>query len=201
MSSGRARFLRDNVFLVAATVLPLLVIGLFVLASAIPRWTVPPPAYDLVFRADGIYDINTSKVIVEYRVRDGRLEATVRPAPATAYGPSSALFLFDHSTLSAHEIVVDLPELSEKDAPQTITVPSLAGRRIVTDARAPDGYAFDSRYRNGGGIVGEIFGMSRYDARVSIVKDGRVVPVDLPARYRYPPSISTLGWIIEEPGR
>src|SRR6478735_3199762 len=50
-ASGQGRrFLRDNAFLVAAGLLPVLVVGFFLLATAIPRWTVPPPAYDLIVK-------------------------------------------------------------------------------------------------------------------------------------------------------
>src|SRR6188474_2962219 len=44
------RFVRQNAFLVAAVALPLVVIIFFLLAAAIPRWTVAPPAFDLVLR-------------------------------------------------------------------------------------------------------------------------------------------------------
>ena len=47
MARSGGRFIRDNAFMVAAIALPVLVAGLFILASAVPRWTVPPPSYDL----------------------------------------------------------------------------------------------------------------------------------------------------------
>ncbi len=43
------RFVRDNAFLIAAVALPLVVVGFFLLFTAIPRWTVPPPQHDLLF--------------------------------------------------------------------------------------------------------------------------------------------------------
>ena len=44
------RLVRDNAFLIAAAALPVLVVALFLLSTAIPRWTVPPPAYDVLLR-------------------------------------------------------------------------------------------------------------------------------------------------------
>ena len=42
MRQGSARFLRENAFLAAAVILPLIVVVLFVLASIVPRWVVTP---------------------------------------------------------------------------------------------------------------------------------------------------------------
>jgi hypothetical protein len=81
MAPGPSRFLRDNAFIVAAVTLPVLVGAFFVIASAIPRWTVPGPAYDLVMRVGRPYDSVPAKVVVDFRVRDGRVEAIVRSVP------------------------------------------------------------------------------------------------------------------------
>jgi hypothetical protein len=104
MTPGRGRFLRDNAFLVAAVSLPLVVVGFFLISSAIPRWTVPPPAYDLLLRADGPYHQSPSRVVVDYRVRDGRVEAVVGPLPANSYGQPSTLWLFDHKTMNVSRV-------------------------------------------------------------------------------------------------
>src|SRR3979490_41541 len=105
MTSGRG-FLRDNIFLVAAVSLPLIVVAFFLLATAIPRWTVPLPAYDLLISA---YDYNQTsrQMTVEFGVRDGKVEATFRSDPVNNYGQPSRLFVFDHNTMSAREITVD----------------------------------------------------------------------------------------------
>jgi hypothetical protein len=202
MSSGGQRFLRDNAFLIAAGALPLVVVVFFILSTAIPRWTVPPPAYDLVLRMDGAYDPAAQKVLVSYQVRDGRVEAVVRPAPPNSYQAASPLFLFDHTTMNVREIPVDLPaEVSENDPPQTIVVRALSGRRVVADAKAPDGYAFEHRSRSGPGVVSEVFGMNRYDTTAALVNKGRVVPIELPVRFRFPSSAYAVGWVLEETSR
>ena len=83
MSPGATRLLRDNVFLVAAVCLPILVVGFFLLSSSIPRWRVPAPAYDLLIRA-GEYDQTTQRVSLDLDVRDGVVQATARPVAALA---------------------------------------------------------------------------------------------------------------------
>ena len=64
--------------------LPLAVVGFFLAASAIPRWVVPPPAYDLLLRTTGYPNQAAPRVAVDFVVRDERVEARVRALPAAA---------------------------------------------------------------------------------------------------------------------
>jgi hypothetical protein len=192
--------LRDSVFLIAAVALPLVVVGLFLVASAIPRWTVPPPAFDLLIRADGGYTQSAAQMIVAFRVRDGRLEADLLPALPNSYPPEPSLFIVEHRTGDAREIPLNLPSTLPADAnARTVTVEALAGRRVIEGMRAPDGYGFDQRGQRGPGLVGEIFGMGRYGTAAAIVKDGRVIPIDVPPPHRY--GVEPIGWLEPEAGR
>jgi hypothetical protein len=195
------RFLRDNAFLVAAFALPVAVVLLFLVASVIPRWTVPPPAYDLVLRASGQYD-PARRISVEFAVRDGRIEATVRPLPEHGYPQIASLVLVEHATMNVREIPVPLPAtMAENDPPQTIVVEALAGRRVLAQAKAPDGYEFEVRTRRGPGLVGDLFGMNRYDQAATLVNRGRVVPIVLPAASPYQAPVYSVGWLVDGEGR
>jgi hypothetical protein len=197
MPSGSGRFFRDNAFLVAAVALPLVVVAFFLLASFVPRWLVPPPTHDLLLRVDGNYDRAGSRVIVDYTVRDGRVEATVRPLAANVYLQPAALFLVDHATMTAREIPVDLPaDMAENDSPRTFVVEGLAGRTVLAQPVAPDGYQLAERTRGGPGLIGEVFGMNRYDRRAALVNRGRVVPIVLPPRYQYFSPVQVVGWVV-----
>ena len=204
MTPRSGRFLRDNAFLVAAVSLPLVVVAFFLLSTAIPRWTVPPPAYDLLLRANDVYNSNqTNPRVTEFSVRDGKVEAKIRAIPANAYLSRTALFLFDHATLTVSEIPVELPDklvLVEGDPPRTIVVDTPQGRRVLAQARAPDGYQLETRSQRGPGIVGELFGMHRYNSDSVLTNRGRVVQVTLPGPYQnqYVSSVSALGWLVPE---
>ena len=206
MTPGSGRFLRDNAFLVAAVSLPLVVVAFFLLSTAIPRWTVPPPAYDLLLRANDVYNFNQANPrVTEFSVRDGKVEATIRAVPANAYLSRSALFLFDHATSTVSEIPVELPGklvLVEGDPPRTIVVDTPPGRRVLAQPRAPDGYQLETRSQRGPGIVGELFGMHRYNSDAVLTNRGRVVQVTLPGPYQnqYVSSVSALGWLVPESG-
>jgi hypothetical protein len=200
MTPGRG-FLRDNVFLVAAVSLPLIVVAFFLASTAIPRFLVAPPAYDLLIRATVTYYQTNPRITVEFNVRNGRVEVTFRPAPANGFAMRSGLFLFDHTTMGVREIPVDLPDnLVEGDPPRTIIVDALAGREVFAQAKAPDGYQLESRSQRGPGIVGELFGMNRYDSEASLVNKGRVIPIVLPAPFQniYSSPASAVGWLAPE---
>jgi hypothetical protein len=198
MTPGSRRVLRDNAFIVAAASLPLIVVVFFVLASAIPRWIVPPPAYDLVLRATDPYRQTTPSVAIDFKVRDGKVEATARPALPNTYTPRATLFLFDHMTMRVREVPVDLPDqLAEGDPPRTVVVDAFGDRKISPEPQAPDGYRVETRSQNGGGIVGDLFGMRRYGAQPAIVKSGRVIAIELPPPFAdsYSSSASAIGWL------
>jgi hypothetical protein len=194
------RFLRENAVLVAAFALPLVVVGFFLVATIIPRWLVPPPAYDLLLRSNRIYDGSRISISVELQVRDGRVEATVRPISSSNYSSLPALWLFHHGTMTIRQVPLDLPDrMTEGEAPRTIVVQALAGRRVLVQPQAPDGYEIKTRESRGGsGLIGEIFGMRRYDAGVSLVCRGRVVRVPAPPVAEYQTPVTAMGWVVEE---
>jgi hypothetical protein len=198
MTPGSSRFLRDNAFLVAAVSLPLVVIIFFLLASAVPRWLVAPPAYDLVISALDAYNQTSPRASVEFAVRSGKVEATIRPVPANNYGQRARLFLFDHATMNVSEIPIELPDnLVEGDPPRTTVVDALAGRQVIAPVTAPDGYQLESRNQRGPGIVGELFGMHRYDMPVALMNKGRVIPIVLPPQFQniYLSPAYAVGWL------
>ena len=82
---SRGGFIRNNAFMVAAIALPVVVAGLFILASAVPRWTVPPPSYDLLLKTTRPYNQPPATVLVDFNVRDGRVEATLSTVVPNAY--------------------------------------------------------------------------------------------------------------------
>ena len=202
------KFLRENFVLVAAFALPGAVAALFLVAMAIPRWTVALPEHDLVMSIER-WDSAPSEVFVAFVVRDGRLEADLRPlvkpenpAIGIVYPQKWALLLFDHQAMEVRELPLDLPKSLAEGETRTVPIAALAGRRIVPGGDAPDGYRVSSLNTgsSGGGIVGEVFGMDRrYRRGVAVTKSGRTVELELPAPHRETyGTIHTIGWIADE---
>jgi hypothetical protein len=199
------KFLRENFVLVAAFALPGAVAALFLVAMAIPRWTVALPQHDLVISLER-WDSTPSEVFVNFVVRNGRLEADLRPltkpdnpAVGIVYPQKWALLLFDHQAMEVRELPLDLPKSLSDGETRTVPIAALAGRRIVPGDDAPDGYRVSSLNTgsSGGGIVGELFGMNRrYRRGMAVSKSGRTVELQLPAPHRESyGAIHMVGWI------
>jgi hypothetical protein len=180
-----------------------IVVAFFLLATAIPRWTVPPPSYDLVLLVGKPYEQPRPQVSVEFKVNDGRLEAIVRPIQKDQYVQPWTLFRFDHETLNLEKIPVRIPEsLPPDSAPQTIVVDALEGRRLLDQVKAPDGYSLRTdTYSGGAGLMGDLFGMHGYDQAVALVNRGRIVSLPLPAGYQSLSPVSAIGWLADARSR
>lgn len=205
MTDARRGFFRDNIVLIAAFALPAIVAALFLIATAIPQWTVPLPQHDLVLRVEDYSQRRQADVSVEFVVRDGRLEADVRPvlpptnpAMGVPYVQRWKLLLFDHSAMRLREIPLEVPRSLPQGEVRTVVVDALAGRHVTSDTVAPDGYQVTSLSTGGGGgIVGELFGMNRrYRRGIAVGKDGRSIELELPPPHRETfGAIEPIGWI------
>jgi len=196
MPSSGAPEGRRSRFLIAAVALPVLVVAVFLLATAIPRWTVPPPEHDFLMQTEqGSQPAGSFAVTI--KVRDGRVEADLTPRPPETYRVLPALWLFDHEKLELSEVRIELPgALEPGETLRTVPIASLANRRVLTGLTSPDGYAFDYRYQGGAGLVGSLFGMDRYGARAALRKNGRAIPVQIPEPLNY--SLHPIGWLESE---
>ena len=92
--------------------------------------------------------------------------------------------------LAAEELVerhlkrlpLDIPQRQIDRAESMLA--SAIKRRVSSTTTAPDGYELKMRTGGGTGLVGDLFGMGRYDRSVSLVNRGRVLPTittELPA--------------------
>jgi hypothetical protein len=193
------RFVRDNAFLVAAVLLPVVVVGFFLLATAIPRWTVPPPAYDLIVKSykpySGDYRL---KVSYDLDVRNGHLLLTVRPLATEQYQNKPVLFLIDHKTQDARELALTLRD-TPPEAPETTALDPVPGRVLLDGARAPDGYTLESRPYHSGGLLGDLFGMHSYQAGMVLLNRGRLIPVALPEPFDS--QVYFVAWVSNEGSR
>ena len=195
---------RGNAFLIAAAALPLVVVAFFLVATAIPRWTVPPPAHDFVFTIDEPGDIRAPAETYTFAVRDGQVVATVTRLAPNTYAPRTRLMHFAHESGAVREVGVAPPAGVVSEPPSggvtitgTFVVEELAGRRAIAAPVSPDGYRFETGQRGGGGIIGELFGMRSGSRRLSLVRDGRVVALDASST-AYAGSARGVAWLAGE---
>jgi hypothetical protein len=197
MSKG---FLRENAFLAAAIALPIAVVMLFLVATALPRWLVAAPQHDLLIRAHGSYDQTRPRISVEFVVRNNRVEAIVRGLPNETYGQVPRLYLVEHDTRNVREVPYDVPmTLGPNDQPVTISI-DLKGRKVIADSKSPDGYELRTQSSGSTGIAGDLFGMRSYRDDAALVKSGRVEEISLPVgTSSY--SIAAVGWVLNDGAR
>lgn len=198
---------RGNAFLIAAVALPLIVVGFFLLAMAVPRWTVDPPAHDLILSVDESSSYSQRATRRSFEVRNGQVVAIQEPVSSrpsieqgeTAYLPDTGLIIVDHETQEIRELaVVPAPGPEPPpgpDEPASFVVADLARRSVVAGDVAPDGYAFEMRTWSGPGLMGEIFGMRSRGVGFALTKDGRVVSVELRTERYVMPRV--VGWIVD----
>lgn len=198
-------FIRDNLMIVISVALPVLVVVLFALATVLPGLYVDPPMHNLVLAMDGPGVASTEiPVRLELRVSDGALRAQVyqledqTPALGRRLASRPRLFEYLAASDTVREIEIELPDnVTTLPDGSEIPIPELAGVRLVTTLRAPDGYELDLR-RSGRGLFREIFGVGGGGQRPRIRKDGAVVGIDLPlTQPYYYGNARFIGWVAE----
>lgn len=206
MSPG---WLKDNLFVVAALALPLVVVMFFLAATAIPRLLVDDPKYDLYFAAEQ-FNSQPSGYSLRFRVADGRLFADSSAYPAFYPSQTQKLYRFDADAGVVQRIDVEIPadirqhlqeELETRQMPDRVGRPpappigasAQAGFPVVSfvvreteniklrsETVAPDGYAFEGCCDGNRGLFGELFGMGARRANLRIAKSGRVIELENP---------------------
>ncbi|MBT8144034.1 MAG: hypothetical protein KJO55_04990 [Gammaproteobacteria bacterium] len=218
-------WMRDNAFIVAAIVLPLLLALFFAAATVLPTLWVEDPRYDVYF---ALADHRSRGPLGSlYTVEDRRIvaDAYLYPQPNHTFG--ERLFRFDAKSFEVEEITVDIPAaqrdylLSRRDelqywrenpaAPRPLPpnpppFPSIrfapaefATLRLHPGEYAPDEYRIEFRHSNSG-LLGEIFG-GRHDRQLVIERDGRTIAVRVPAftrNYYWASDLKVLGWVASD---
>lgn len=193
-------FLAKNLTLVVGVSLPLLLVFVFWIAMAVPRMTVAPPQYDLVL-SSLIYDQAGRQLngTLLFAVTDGELVAEFSEDPAVARNRGNALvnvypvpklYYFASASGNLREIDYGLPDDLEDGA--IIPIAELAGRTLIAESMAPDGYRFDNSYRGSRGFL-FFFDGYRYGAKIE--KDGRAEKIPAIDGNNYFVSYDFIGWV------
>lgn len=172
------RFFKENYALVAGIVLPLALIAVFFIAGKAAVTSVPDPQYDAVFVAN--YSPNANNNRYKFGIDDGKLYIRLRsPKPGTASRTyrEPVVYVFDHKTLYAKKIDIDLDNVvaGKISDPE---LDALNQNRINPDPISRDGYKFENVGWGGGGLFADIFGGRQRTRSPYVLKKGvRSVPV------------------------
>lgn len=189
---------RRNPLIVASIALPLLVVALFALASIVPRLITDGPEHGLVYVLPYHGSADRIPASLDVAVNDGRIVATVLHRNDENLYPMPAVFLYEPDPDALRRLDIELPaDWSQVTSGTQLPVTGIGSGRIDTSLRAPDGYEFrDAGYR--GGLLFDLFGAGGRRDEISIVKNGAVWRIPLPAAHdRWYGQAVFLGWIVD----
>lgn len=192
-------FLKRHAFLLAGLGLPLALIATLIVARTLPRFLVEDPRYALVYASEGDRYLDDDRRTQDVRVIDGRLTTSWTLHEQAGYQPRTRVFVADPLRGTLRELDVPEPEVDELQAEGgslRLEIPGLDDARVDTQPQSPDGWEFDSYYRGGGGIFGDLFG-SHGGLRTRIEKDGRALDVPRTDEYGYG-ALRFLGWVVPD---
>lgn len=209
----QSSWLKDNIFIVAAVVLPLAVAAVFLIATALPKLFVEDPSYALLV-AIGDHRASPSNYGIEFEVRNNRLTARALHSNTNRYYRQAQVYRYTPGDELMERIDVGIDDAVqaqlESDAERegkleartALPLPeALANLELITTTTAPDGYRFRSDYRGGAGLFGALFGMRSRHHVVAIEKQGRVVELGAELEqlqgYSYY-NVQFLGWIARD---
>ena len=220
-------FFRENLAIVVAVSLPIVVIALFAAATVIPTWVVGPPAYDLILTHGVRHVAGDRSIRVSVDVVEGRLRARVAgvggrdffegQGPIVFEGRSPAvipgeampsltfpnlvprLFVFDAATRRTREIEIRIPtDGPALAAGDELPIPELADVRLDTSLRSLDGWWFEPYLdQSGPGLFVGPFGGWYGRQQARLTKGGAVVRVSTSDGGFGPNQLRFLGWIVE----
>jgi hypothetical protein len=199
------RFIKDNAVLIAGIVLPVLLVGGFMILSHIPKALLDPPRYDFLLAVHNYdqqlhlgYDLSLD-------VREGRLTGKATPRDGNNYSSNhrTSLFRYKADRDIFEELVFELPEnLDELEKPKTFPIAEVQNLGLDKRLQSPDGYTFEYvGYRGGGGLLGALFGSGRrYESSCVLKKESAYfdLPEPMPKMNYYSPNIYFIGWVIDE---
>jgi len=194
------RIFKDNPLLAVSIALPVAVVLLFAGATAIPRLLTDPPAHDLLLTVEQGDASRVLPVRVLLGVEDYRVLARVAKLEPHQQGYLPRLFRYDHASGSVREINIPVPaEAASLENGHEIEIPELEGLRVRSDLRAPDGYEYRGRNYHRG-LMMELFGSAGSNRRITVAKNGAVVPIRLPQSDYWYYGANFLGWVTGEEG-
>lgn len=194
------RIFRDNPLLALSIALPVLVVLLFAAATTLPRLYTDPPAHDLVLSVEHGVAPRTLPVRIQLSVENESLVARAVELNQYEQGYAPRIFRYNHESGSVREITIPIPDDVENlESGQIIPIPDFDGVRLSPELTAPDGYEYRGHGSRSGFMV-EFFGTSRSRQKITVVKDGAVVPINLPETEYWYYGTRFLGWVVGEEG-
>jgi hypothetical protein len=176
------QFVKENLAIVAAIVLPLVLVALFALSSVVMSTVVADPQHDFLV-ATNYY--GGSNEAFYFDVVQNRLKISysfpVQVNGIYQNGNISRLWRVRVPAMTVEEITLVPPPRGQDNADGQrvpIEIPGVSDLQVVSQQPAPDGYIFEQSSNYNSNLMRELFGTgNRGERDPAIAKDGRVMPV------------------------
>jgi hypothetical protein len=178
------QFLKDNLAIVAAIALPLILVILFALSTLVVNRVVADPQYDFLIATNFYGGSNEAFYfdVVQNRLKISYAFPTKVNGTTYQNGNISRLWRVRVPAMTVEEIAL-VPPTRGQDSNETqrvsIDIPGVSDLHLISAQPAPDGYTFEQTYNYyNSNLMRELFGSGNRSNYVSaIVKDGRAVPI------------------------
>jgi hypothetical protein len=199
-------FIKNNLAIIAAIVLPLILIALFAVSTLVVNRVVADPEYDFLVATNYYGGANEAFYfdVVQNRLKISYSFPT-RVNGNYQNGNISRLWRVRVPAMTVEEISLVPPPRSQDAADGQrvpIEIPGVSDLQVLSSQPAPDGYSFQQSYDYyNSNVMRELFGGGSRGEQVSaIVKDGRAVPVrNLGGAPFSGYNSHFIGWIAKEP--
>ena len=199
------KFVTDNLAIVAAIVLPLILVALLAVSSLVTNRVVADPQYDFLV-ATNFY--GGSSEAFYFDVVQNRLKISYA-FPVQVNGTYqnanlSRMWRVRVPSMTVEEIALVPPArgtdtIDGQRVP--IDIPGVSDLHVLSTQPAPDGYEFQQSYNYyNGNIMRELFGSrgSSGGPVSAIVKDGRAVPIRNLGGEAYSYNARFIGWVAKD---
>lgn len=187
------KVIKENLLLSMGILLPFLLMLIFMISATLTKSTLPPPQHSFLFTTTA-YDRISQDPGIYFVVKNNQLTAQISKQPE---GPDAMriptenqrLYFYDAGTQTTDQISAEIDN-------DIVKLARFKNATLDTKTTAPDGYEFTNlRYRNTG-LIGDIFGVNRYNNNeYYLVKQNAVYPVKLPYSDNRYHDVRFLGWV------
>lgn len=152
-------FIKQNLALVAGIGLPVLMMGFFFVAAAVPRAVGDPPKYSMVFAVQDYRGGGPLPVSVDLFVDKGRLKARyARVNLPGNYSGWKKLYIYDAAAGKVRALPFSYPDDMDRiEGTREEVVEATQDMTLDPALQAPDGYELSYDGYSRGGLVNELF--------------------------------------------
>jgi len=185
--------LKENWVLYAGISLPLFITAIFFIATQIDKASIHPPRHSVVFATN--YEHNNTNNPYRLLVKDHQIYFKYFPlGKENSYRNWVKPRLFIYNPMKDSQQEIELPTIEDLSTKVDMLVEGFSSNKVSVLKASPDGYIFDTHYRDNANIMTVLFGGgSRSRSEIFLTKEAHSVRIPDSRRY----NSYFIGWLID----